>query len=228
MKVRLQDRILAQELRRNGLSFSEIIEKIPNLSKGTLNGWLKGIELTEEQKRRIFEKIKLGSNKGRLKGAFRNHQNRIDITTILLERARAEVIEKVLNPIFITGVMLYWAEGDKTQERVGFTNADPVMIQLMMRWFREICKVPETKFRVVLNITTLHNKRESEEFWSEVTGITKSQFHKTHIKQTALKGKRNLSYMGTCRIVISDKNLFRKMLGWKMGVLEYLKINLPS
>lgn len=228
MKVRLQERILAQDLRRNGFSFSEILERIPNLSKGTLNGWLKNIELTDEQKKRILNKIKEGADRGRLKGAFKNHQKRISITTAIIAEAKNEILEKVSNSIFVAGIMLYWAEGDKTQERVGFTNADPLMIQFMMRWFREICLVPEAKFRVVLNITTLHKLNDSKKYWSEVTKIPKSQFHKTHIKKTALRGKRNLSYMGTCRIIISDKNLFRKMVGWKLGILEYLDINLPS
>lgn len=120
--------------------------------------------------------------------------------------------------------MLYWAEGDKTQERVGFTNADPMMIQFMMKWFRKICNVPESKFRIALSIMTLHNKNESEKFWSQTTGVPMVNFNKIRIKPTLLKGKRNPSYMGTCRIIISDKNLFRKIIGWRLGLLENFQI----
>lgn len=227
MRVRLNERILARQLREQGLSFSEIMQKIPNLSKGTLNGWLKGVELSENQKQRLFARIKDGATKGRLKGAFTNHQRRMEITFEIINSAKKEVVERIMNPLFTMGVMLYWAEGDKSQERVGFTNADPTMIQFIMKWFREVCGTSEEKFRVALSIMTLHDKNASEKFWSEITGIPLSRFNKTRIKQTLLRGKRNPSYMGTCRIVISDKNLFRKIMGWKMGIIENFKIFAP-
>ncbi len=227
MKARLNDRILARQLREQGFSFSEIREKIPNLPKGTLNGWLKDIELTDKQKERLFAKIKLGAAKGRLKGAFKNRQKRIELTKRIVNTAKNEVGEKLLEPFFSEGIMLYWAEGDKSRERIGFTNSDPLMIQFMMRWLREICRVPETKFRIALCIMSLHDKKESEKFWSELTGIPLFKFHKTRIKETPLKGRRNPSYMGTCRIIIADKNLFRKIMGWKLGILENFGIIAP-
>ncbi len=221
MKIRLQERILARELRIQGFSFSEIIERIPNLSKGTLNGWLKDIELTDEQRDRLLLKIKNGADKGRLKGAFTNHQKRIEITEQIMTFAKNESKEKLNDTFFTAGIMIYWAEGDKTsQERVAITNSDPIMIQFMMDWFRKVCEVPESKFKIALSIMTLHDKVEAEKFWSRLTKVPLTRFHKTRIKPTLLKGKRNPSYMGTCRVVITDKNLFRKIMGWKLGILE--------
>lgn len=227
MKTRLNDRILARNLRKKGYSFSEIISKIPDLSKGTLNGWLKDIELSEEQKNRLLKKIVIGGENGRLKGSFRNHQKRIELTARIQNMAKEEAKRRIMDPFFIAGIMLYWAEGDKTQERVGFTNSDPQMIQFMMKWFREICNVQEDKFRVALSLMTLHDIKKSEKFWSTITGVSMSKFNKTRIKKTLLKGKRNPSYMGTCRVVISDKNLFRRIAGWRIGHLEELNF-LPS
>lgn len=224
MHLRLNDRILARELRTKGLSFSEIMSKIPNLSKGTLNGWLKDIKLSELQKARLLKKVKDGASKGRLKGAFTNHRKRIENTKHIITLARKEVKEKLKNPLFAIGVMLYWAEGGKTGESVSFTNSDPTMIQFMMKWFREVCNVPEEKFRVALHIMTLHDKRESEKFWSQITKVPLIRFNKTIIKPTLLKGKRNPSYMGTCLLRISDKNLFRRIQGWKTKILEDLNI----
>ena len=224
MRLRLEDRIKARQLREQGASFSEILQIIPNLSKGTLNGWLKDIKLTAEQQQRLLEKIKSGGSKGRLKGSLRNHQNRIQITQNIINEAIEEIKKNADNSFFISGLMLYWAEGDKSQERVGFTNSDPQMIIYMMKWFREICKIPDNRFRVVLSLMTLHDKDISEKFWSDITGLNSIAFNKTRIKKTPLLGKRNPSYMGTCRIMISDKNLFRKIKGWKMGYLEIQNI----
>lgn len=223
MKIRLNDRIIARELRKQGLSFSEIIDKIPNLSKGTLNGWLKDIELTQKQKERLLLKIRNGADRGRFKGSLTNHKKRIEVTEKIIDIGKVEAKKRITDSFFIAGIMLYWAEGDKTQERVGFTNADPIMIQFIMNWFRKVCNVPESKFRIALSIMALHDKNESEKFWSQITGLRLSSFNKTRIKPTLLKGKRNPSYRGTCRIIISDKNLFRKITGWKLGLLENFK-----
>lgn len=229
MKARLEERILARNLREQGWSFSEIMAEIPNLSKGTLNSWLKDVQLTRDQKERLLAKIRLGSDKGRLKGAWKNHQKRTENTERIVKNATDEVGTMIKNPLFMAGVLLYWAEGGKTQERVGFTNSDPTMITLMMKWFRKLCKVNEAKFRIHLSIMALHNKNESEKFWSCLTGVPLTQFNKTHVKPTLLSGKRNPSYMGTCRIIISDKQLFRKIVGWKLGILQNFKMNsLPA
>lgn len=224
MKIRFNDRVFARELRGQGFSFSEIMKEIPNLSKGTLNGWLKDIELSKEQKVRLLLKIKEGADRGRLKGAFRNHQKRIETTDNIIRISKSEVNKDVGKSLFEMGIMLYWAEGDKStsQERVAFTNSDPKMIEFMMRWFRKICKVPEAKFRIALQIMVLHDKTEIEKFWSKITRVSLANFNKTIIKHTSIKGKRRPSYMGTCSIRISDKNLFRKIMGWKLGVLENL------
>lgn len=54
MKAKINERHQARLLRRQGLSFREI-HAIIGVSKGTLNLWLKDIELTSEQKQRLMD-----------------------------------------------------------------------------------------------------------------------------------------------------------------------------
>ena len=227
MRVRINDRIFARELRSHGFSFSEIIARIPNLSKGTLNGWLKDVELTNDQKEKILQKIKLGAAKGRIKGAFTNHEKRLSATKKIISEARKEAKGKNSDVFFVSGIMLYWAEGRKTSEQVEMANADPEMIRFMMKWFRKICNVDEHKFRIRINIHSLLNKKQTEIYWSNVTEIPLTQFNKTIIKLTKLIGRKNPKYKGTCSVIISDKYLFRKILGWKLGLLESFNLLAP-
>lgn len=220
VKLRLNDRIVARDLRRQGQSFSEIMSAIPKVSKGTLNGWLKDIELTKAQQARILAKIHSVADKGRIKGAFANRAKRVKTTKETLNVARNDATRRISDTFFVSGIMLYWAEGNKTREEIGFVNSDPIMIKFMMNWFRKVCNVQETKFRIALSIIAIHNQTETESFWSDVTEVPLTQFCKTRIKPTPLKGKRKPSYMGTCCIRIYDKNLFRKMEGWKSGVMN--------
>ncbi|EKD43251.1 MAG: hypothetical protein ACD_72C00390G0002 [uncultured bacterium] len=213
--MKLEQRKIAETLRKNGASYGEILELI-KVSKSTLSLWLRNITLTNEQKNKLY-KIPRQINAYNL--AKKNQDKKILITKIILDESILEVEKLIDNKLFLAGLMLYWAEGDKAEmiEAVKFTNSDPIMIKLMMRWFREICEVPEEKIRIALNIHELHNQKEIENYWSKITEIPLSQFNKTFVKPSALTFKRNLLYNGTCSIRVSNKNLFRKIKGWKIG-----------
>lgn len=216
--MKFEQKVQAIKLRKAGKSYAEIRKKI-NVSKATLSLWLRDIKLTSEQEKRIYIELR---QKNAYRMAKSNQRKRIEGTEKILKEAKQESAILFKNPLFLAGLMLYWAEGDKseTQERVKFTNSDPKMIKIIMRWFREICQVPKSKFRVCVYIHSLHSRKDIEKYWSEIAGIPLSQFHKTQIKQTSLKQRRNVLYEGTCAITVSNKNLFRKIKGWKLGFIE--------
>jgi len=94
----------------------------------------------------------------------------------------------------------------------------------MMRWFREICFVPEEKIKIMLHIHALHCRKDIEKYWSSITGIPLTQFNKTYIKPTSLKHRKNPLYNGTCAVRIYNKDLFRRIKGWKLGFLEKMNV----
>ena len=212
---------LAQGLRREGLSYKEILEQV-SVSKGTISLWCRDIELTPEQKERL--KAKRSSYHGQLRGAKVQQARRIAETKRIQTEARAEL--KSLNDyeFKIAGIMLYWGEGNKTRD-VGISNSDPGLIKFMMRWFREVCHVPESKFRARVNIHSGQDELKIKQFWSEITGIPLSQFRKTYVKEEGTGHRKNILYHGTLGVLISDVHLLRKILGW----IEYFGIgDLPA
>lgn len=218
--MKLQEHLRAVKLRKQGKSYKDIVGQL-GVSKGTLSAWLRDIELTSRQVAALK-----GRQRSQYAGSRANHQKkleRIKKTTAAAYKEARQLYRT--SPLFMVGLMLYWAEGDKSTkiERVKFVNSDPEMIGLMMRWFREVCKVTEDRFRICVHIHTLHSRPAVEKYWANTTGVPLSQFHKTYIKPTSLKHRRNPLYDGTCSIVISDKELFRKIQGWKLGALEVIK-----
>ena len=148
-------------------------------------------------------------------------EKRIRETTALLDSGKAEAAHWIKNPLFLCGLALYWAEGAKHPgEVVKFVNSDEKMVTIMMRWFREICKVPEKKFRIGLHIHNFHVSKNVKKFWSDITGIPENQFHKIYVKQSSLGQRRNVLYNGTCGVIVHDKKLFRRISGWKLGLQE--------
>ena len=134
--MKLVDKNIATKLRKLGRSYGEILKRVP-VSKSTLSVWLRNIELTDKQKTVLL----LGRQRARYAGAKARQQQRITRSTQIVEQSKKEIDHLYKKPLFVSGLMLYWAEGDKsdTLEHVKFTNSDPALIQLMMRWFREIC-----------------------------------------------------------------------------------------
>lgn len=220
MKPKLEDKRKAIELRIQGKTYSEIRAVIPNLPKSTLSGWLRNIKLTPEQEERLRRNVEKNIYKGRVKAAWAIRQSRIKRTNYIIEQAKKEVPSLLKNPLFLIGLSLYWAEGTKSNEYVQFANSDPRLIKIMMKWFREICKVPDEKMKIHIYIHKVYSHENCEAFWSKITSIPVSRFGKTTYKPTPHKVKKNLDYKGVCRIDISDVNLFRRIMGWQQSVSE--------
>ncbi len=193
----------AVELRKRGLSYQEILSKV-RVSKSTLSLWLREVPLSQAQ----ASKLLMGRDKSRMAAAKWKHDDRIRRTELLFQEGKNEVPFLVKDPLFIAGLALYWAEGSKDPtESVKFANSDPNMIVLIMRWFREVCKIPESKFRIHMHIHNLHMRDDVENFWSELTSVPRKQFSKTYIKKSTLGFRRNVLYNGTCTIAVNSKQL---------------------
>lgn len=214
--MKFLEKVKAVELRKKGLSYKQIKECI-NVSKSTLSDWLKDIELTSDQKSRL-NRLQATAYLGAKKIQARSKAYHDTIK----EAAMKEAFLLINDSLFVSGLMLYWAEGDKRSGQLQFSNSDPDMIKLMMKWFRKYCGVPKKKFRIGLFIHTLHVREDCLEFWSKVTNLPLGQFNKPYIKPTIFSNKKNKLYDGTCVIKIHNRDLLSKILGWLDGVKKYV------
>lgn len=220
MKLRIEEKQKAIELRIQGKSYKQIINAIPNLSKSTLSGWLKYVKLTPEQTKRLENNLKKVIYTARVKSGWtRKERKRIEIKKSINE-AKKELPCLLKSPLFLMGVCLYWAEGSKTQESIQFSNSDPRLIKIMIKWFRLVCKVPKKKIKVRIYIHKVYKNENCEDFWSKIVGLPIQKLAKTTYKPTRHKIKKNNDYKGVCRIEINDVNLFRRIMGWQQGIFE--------
>jgi hypothetical protein len=128
------------------------------------------------------------------------------------DKAASKFQELRTNHLFLAGVMLYWSEGTTARkDRVDFTNADPLMIKIIMKFFREICLVPEEKFRLTIYLYQDLDEGSLRKFWTDVTGIN------FYDKSQVLKGSDNTkrkSTHGTLKITIYNSHLQEQLLTW--------------
>ena len=203
------------------MTFSEILKEIP-ISKGSLSYWLKDIKLTSAQLSRIEYKNQAIKDKFIKFNELRSKQADIRKSNIL-QNAIHQIDFISDRELKFIGIALYWAEGYKgcACKGVEFTNSDPEMIILMMRWFRKICQVNETKFRIRIQVHGVKNINKIKEYWSGITGIPDRQFTKFYkkISPTSKKKMGNLIPYGICSIRISDINLITTIQGWIRGLM---------
>ncbi len=214
------------ELRTKGLSYSEIQKYVP-VSRASLSLWLKPIKLSKKQKRHLKEKQTLSA----LKGAQARKNQRIALTEKIISESKKQIGPISLRELWLLGIMLYWAEGSKEKDNniglgVQFSNSDPKMIRLFLKWLVEICGVDKKDiyFDIFIHENSKNNLDKVMDYWSRSTGFSKIHFPHIYFKKNKIKtNRKNVgdSYFGLVKLrVKASSNLNRKIAGWTQGVIE--------
>jgi len=216
----------ALKLRKRGKSINEIAAKL-NIAKSTVGSWCRNIQLGPEQIERLAKRQESGSYKGRMKFLERVRKERIKEVALLRKQGIKEIGKLSKRDLFIGGVAMYWSEGYTYSggEQVGFTNSDPKMILLMLRWLKEICKVSDDNISLQVKINKIHKDRikEVESYWSNLTKIPVGQFNKTVLIKSKTKKiyPNSNAHYGTLRVTVRQgTRLRRKITGWIEGLTK--------
>ena len=175
MKVDEKNR--AVMLRAKGESMRDIAAKL-GVSKASISLWVRDVTLTPEQRK------KLSRNGYSIDAIEKRRIKRIANTKEkyagVMKEASKDIASLSPRELWLIGVALYWGEGGKTHKGMArVANSDPSVIKVMMRFFREICLVPEEKFQGHIHTFSHLNKARAEKYWSEVSGVPVKQFYKT-------------------------------------------------
>jgi hypothetical protein len=217
MKKLWQLKERARILRKLGWTYSEIQNKVP-VHKITLSKWCRDIELTAPQ-----IKARGGRYANRLRGAKANYLKRQKEIAGIQKKAEGEICPLTPYEFKIAGAALYWGEGNKSHG-LAFSNSDPKLVKFMMRWFREICRVPNKKIKACLYLHTGQNEEKMKKYWERIIDIPLGQFNKTIFKQegsASRKYNRN-QYKGTIKVQIFDEDLKHRILAWIEQLQFYL------
>lgn len=213
-------------LRRKGFSYSEIGKKM-GIPKSTLSGWLRHIKPTKEQESRLRKK----SEENRKLGSKTLLNNRIAKTEWIIEESAKEVEGLTLRDLWFLGIVLYWAEGSKQKvhdpsKGVIFSNSDPLMIKIFLKWLTESLKIAENEivFEIYIHETYQKTIDKLALFWSKVTGLPVEKFKKVYFKKNKVRSfrkNRGPEYNGVLRVSVKrSTDLNRKITGWIKGIVE--------
>ncbi len=206
-------------LLKEGFSYNQISSRLI-VAKGTINSWFVRLPETDKEKVRKF-RIQNWKESNKEKS-----RKRVKATLAKEEEIQVKAARKVnalsQKDLFLVGISLYWAEGGK-KNRYGlqFSNSDPKMIELIMHFFRKICRVNEQKFYMQMILHKNIKEEKALKYWSEITKVPVKQFKKAcYSVSKSSKGKRNKYKLpfGTLQVRIHDKQLTHQIYGYIRGL----------
>ena len=203
----------AKALRKEGYSINQIVKET-GFTKSSVSLWVRDIVLTKEQKKGLSERGRsIESIEKRRINRLHNEQQK---RQIIIDEAKKDFTSVSLEQLKLIGIILYLGEGGKTKKGLArVANSDPLVIKIIMRFFREICQVPESKFRGYIHTFEHADVEKTETYWSQITGIPRKQFYKTYIKPSSasLQKRKSLPF-GTIDVCVCDTKLFLTIIGW--------------
>ncbi|MEI6690627.1 MAG: helix-turn-helix domain-containing protein [bacterium] len=217
----------AIELRQKGESYREISKKL-NIARSTLNGWLKDIVLSDEQKERLHNQWLAGFAKARLNGTQVQKQRRaeraIENSKQVAEYVAGLDINENMLKIFLAG--LYLGDGFKIRGRLGLGNADPKIVLLFVTLIRQLYPIDESRLCCAIFCRADQDPDLLINYWSSLLNIPISQFHKTQIDRRTTAKPSYEGYHGVCAVNYCDGSMQSNILTIGQEMIKY--VNKPN
>lgn len=215
-------RIKARKLRQGGLGVKTIANKL-HVSSSTVSLWCRDITLTSQQIKELERRSHDPYYGKRLSYVKKQQKERAEKTQRLLKEGIKEVGHLTTKELFYTGISLYWAEGFKKDNQVGFSNSDPAMIQFFIHWLKLCCGIEKNRLKLRLGVNEQYEDKVKsiEAFWSKTLGVESEQFQKPFFQKVIWKKTYDHpeEYHGVLRIRVSKStDLLRKINGWVEGL----------
>src|SRR3989344_4176531 len=220
MNAKVREKEKAIELRRQGLSYKQIINKL-KVAKGSLSLWFKDVKLTEDEERLLNQRTLKTKKTARKLAALTNIKRRIERDSVIEERSRNTFRQYLSDPSFSYGIVMYWAEGSKKHRQFQFVNSDPDALVLMLFWIEKYLEIDRCDVATSIYIHKVYQDENCEKYWSEILGIPQNLFKKTIFKPTKHLVKRNLEYKGCVRLSVGGVNNFVLVMTWQKLLKEY-------
>lgn len=164
------------------LSYGAIKNKL-GVAKSTLSYWLRDYHLTEDE-------LLLLRRTGWTKGEASRERYRKTMRDVKLEtqkkvyrhylKAFAKLPDKAL---FVAGLMLYSAEGDKKNPtRIVLANTDINIVLFFMTWAIKYLEINKDDIKIQLHLYQDMDINEEKKFWKCGLKINDEQFYKIQIR----------------------------------------------
>jgi hypothetical protein len=214
----LNNKQRAIELRKSGLSY-RAIQKELDVPLGSLSLWLANEKWSQEVSRNLKKESALAGAE-HLKKFKKARGFALQFSYARAkEDAEKEYKKLIKNPLFLSGLMLYWIGGNHSSPYyISFRSADPRKVLLFRRFLEESLEVSPAKIRYSLLLSSRQKEDEIKEKWSKEVKIPLQSF----TKSTFARKPRNKSPTpyAVCTTTYPSRTLKEKVLVWLRLVSE--------
>jgi predicted transcriptional regulator len=221
----------ARELRRQHRSVPEIATEL-GIVKSTAYQWVRDIPLDADARREAFDE-ELASNAARVREAsadrWSNYRARRDVARGSAVAAASAAVGPLSDEDIIhIGALMYWCEGTKTkpwssQRRVTFTNSDPGLIMVFLRFLR-VVGVEQSRIGFRVSIHETADSEAAVAWWAARVGVDPSSFQSTTLKRHNRKTVRHntgADYHGCLVVTVRrGRALYDMIEGHVIGVVR--------
>ncbi len=203
----------ARRLRRDdGLSVKAIATAL-SVSSSSVSRWVRDVPLTPQQEAAL---IAADPSKG---GRLQAHRGWADLCRKrrLAAQAAGRDLAAAATPLHVMGCMLFWAEGSKSRNSVKFTNSDPDMLRLFVRFLRESYGVQDEQLTFAVNVHLDNGLSldEVERYWLDMLDLPASCLRAASVNRpsSASRWRRNVLPYGTGRLAVHSTEIVQSIYG---------------
>jgi len=212
----------ARLMRKDGDSVKSIALKL-GVSSSTTSLWCRDIVLTKEQVKQLEKNSRDPLYGKRLDYAKQRQTRRIDQDKEIKVDAERMIGSITDRDKFIGGILLYWAEGFKKDNMVGFSNMDSSMISIFIDWLVNSLKVNKERIKLRIVINQSHKSRidEIQNYWSKMTGVSVKEFYRPTLQKInwSKSYEHPEEYFGVLRVRVLKSTKLLKLI--KFLIMDY-------
>ena len=119
-----------------------------------------------------------------------------------------------LDPNWVAGVVMYWAEGTKTRNKFSMANTDPRVLRLFIAWVHDYV-LPDAEFRLMLHLHEGNIEANAQELGGKRWGLPEVPFQKTFVKPAGTGHRKNTHLHGVCTVrTMRAADAWQKVTAW--------------
>lgn len=196
------------------LSYSAIVKKL-GVPKSTLSYWLRDFPLTKEEILELRRK-NWKNNEAKIELFRATMRKKREVKDRIVYEKYLERFKRISDETFFTaGLVLYMAEGSKTDESiVSVVNTNPAIIRFFIKWLEKFLNITPDQLRVHLQLYENMDIGKEIAFWENETGFKHAQFYKPFIRKLSPSSftYRGSFRHGTCGIYLFGIDRHREIM----------------
>ncbi len=225
MKHRSNDREMAINMRREGLTYKEIGNKL-NVSKGLLSLWFKGIPFTNEELEKLVIHRKERKDRGKVASLISNRGRRIERELMAgrVSREKFDILKH--DPLFLPGLLSILGNASITDYSFYFHHDDPELVLFVYTWLQKYLNIKKKLITIKLFTDKVGEGRDLL-FLSTLLDVD-SAFIKICGRNTRISKKKTFGFNSSVRIGFTNVSAIRALKTWQKSFIEYYKkVSLP-